>query len=226
MKYSVILFDLDQTLFDTDLNAEKSLKKLELPFSFTFTDDRILHWHHLQQKMWGDLEKGKLSRQQLNDTRFQAYFDYFDQKVDSVGLEQQYEEIFYTQHELMPHAKMLLETLQADYQLEVISNGTILKQKQMLHNSATEHYFDKMFLAENIGYSKPNAKFFDAVVDELKPYQRKDMLVIGDSLSADIQGANNASIDSVWFNRYQVANEKVSPTYEVSDLKDIIKILE
>ena len=197
MKYSVLLFDLDQTILDTDTNAENALKKLDLPFNFDFTDKRVLHWHHTQQRMWADLELGKLTRQQLVDTRFQTYFDDFNIKVDSLALEDQFEKTFYAEHALMPHAKELLQQLQGDYQLEIVSNGTRAKQSRILNDAHIRPLFDKMFLAEDLGYSKPDPKFFEKVVSELTPIKKSEMLVIGDSLTADIQGAISSDIDSV-----------------------------
>lgn len=224
MKYSVLLFDLDQTILDTDTNAERALKNLDLPFKFDFTDDRIMHWHHTQQRMWADLELGKLTRQQLVDTRFQTYFDDFDIKVDSLALEAQFEKTFFAEHELMPHAKELLQRLQDDYQLEIISNGTRAKQERILNDAQIRPLFDKMFLAEDLGYSKPDPQFFEKVVSALAPTKKSDMLVIGDSLTADIQGAIASNIDSVWFNPHHEKTTK-SPTYVVNDLKDIADIL-
>lgn len=224
MKYSVLLFDLDQTILDTDTNAERALKNLKLPFEFNFTNDRVLHWHHTQQRMWVDLELGKLTRQQLVDTRFQTYFNKYDIEVDSLALEAQFERTFFAEHELMPHAKELLQTVHGNYKTVVISNGTRAKQEKILHDAKIAPLFDEIFLAEDLGYSKPDPQFFEKVVNGLNPFKKSDMLVIGDSLTADIQGAIGSNIDSVWFNPHH-AKTTMSPTYEVSDLQDIANIL-
>lgn len=224
MKYSVLLFDLDQTILDTDTNAENALKKLTLPFKFDFTDKRILHWHHTQQRMWADLELGKMTRHQLVDTRFQTYFDDFDIKVDSLALEAQFEKIFYAEHELMPNALELLQKLQDNFQLEIVSNGTRAKQSRILNDAHIRSLFDKMFLAEDIGYSKPDSRFFSKVISELTPFKKSEMLVIGDSLTADIQGAIDSNLDSIWFNPHH-AKSDMPYTYEVNDLKEITNIL-
>lgn len=224
MKYSVLLFDLDQTILDTDTNAERALKNLQLPFEFDFTNERVLHWHHTQQKMWADLELGKLTRQQLVDTRFQTYFDDYDIEVDSLALETQFERTFFAEHELMPHAKDLLRQLHGNYKLAVVSNGTRAKQERILNDARIASLFDEIFLAEDLGYSKPDPRFFEKVSQKLVPYEKSDMLVIGDSLTADIQGAIDSKIDNVWFNPKHLKTI-MSPTYEVSDLQDIANIL-
>lgn len=224
MKYSVLLFDLDQTLFDTDKNAGNALRKMKLPFEFDFDESRVEHWHETQRQMWGELELGQMTQTTLIETRFQRYFDFYGIKVDSSKLEQQFEQLFFAEHELMPHAKDLLLNLHLNYKLVVISNSSPVKQKRLLHDAQIEDLFDEVFLAPEIGYSKPDVKFFKEVEQNLN-CQRSEMLVIGDSLSADILGANNFGIDSIWFNRYQSPNSTVEPTYEVNDLKEIIDIL-
>lgn len=225
MTYSVLLFDLDQTILDTDTNAENALKNLELPFDFQFTDQRVLHWHHLQQQMWADLELGKLTRQELVDTRFQRYFEDFGIEVDSLALEQQFQRTFFAEHALMPHAKEVLQQLQANHQLMVISNGTRAKQERILKDSGIDIFFDQVFLAEDIGYSKPDPKFFMAVDSALPKYDRADMLVIGDSLTADIKGAVDSNIDSIWFNPHHLQTTNNQATFEIDDLAKIPDIL-
>lgn len=118
----------------------------------------------------------------------------------------------------------MLQQLQGDYRLEIISNGTRAKQERILNDAQIRPLFDKMFLAEDLGYSKPDPQFFEKVVSELAPAKKSEMLVIGDSLTADIQGAIASNIDSVWFNPHQ-AKTTMAPTFEVNDLKDITAIL-
>ena len=225
MKYSLLLFDLDQTLFDTDKNAENALKQLNLPFDFPFTEEQVDYWHHLQQQMWADLELGKMTRQQLVDTRFLRYFEHFGIAADALDCEQQFEKVFFAEHALMPYTQELLTTLSKQYQLAVISNGTRAKQEQQLRDSKIDHFFDKVYLAGEVGFSKPDINFFQAITQSQPEVNKSEMLVIGDSLTADIKGANNFQIDSIWFNPHQLTASDIKPTYEVNELKQITDIL-
>lgn len=225
MNYSTLLFDLDQTLLDTDKNAEMALRNLNLPFSFQFTDQRVLAWHHTQQEMWKELELGELSRQKLMATRFERYFDQYQIEVDSQALEEQFEERFFAEHELMPFARDILKKLSPQNKLVVISNGTRQKQERILNDAKIANFFDDIFLAEEVGYSKPDPKFFQAVTQKLNDTDPSKMIVIGDSLTADIKGANNSNLDSIWFNPHHLTASVIKPTYEVSQLNEILNII-
>lgn len=226
MNYSTLLFDLDQTLLDTDKNAEMALKKLTLPFSFEFTNQRVMMWHHTQQEMWKELELGKLSRQKLMATRFKRFFDHYQINVNSVALEQQFEQKFFAEHKLMPFAREILKELSPQNNLVVISNGTRQKQERILNDAKIVNFFDDIFLAEEVGYSKPDPKFFQIVTQKLDIADPSKMIVIGDSLTADIKGANNYNLDSIWFNPHHLMSSTIKPTYEVDQLSKILNIVE
>jgi len=225
MNYPIALFDLDQTLLDTDKNAETALRKMHLPFTFDFDDTRVQMWHQTQQQMWKELELGTLSRETLMQTRFKCYFDLYQIDVDSNALETQFEDRFFAEHALMPHAQELLTKLSPDHTLVVISNGTRRKQERILRDAKIDSFFEKVYLAEEIGYSKPDINFFKTVVENLSLDNSKDAIVIGDSLTADIQGAINSNLDSIWFNPYQIKQDDICPTYEVTDLSEISNII-
>jgi len=225
MNYPIALFDLDQTLLDTDKNAETALRKMQLPFTFDFDDTRVQMWHQTQQQMWKELELGTLSRETLMQTRFKHYFDFYQIDVDSNSLETQFEDRFFAEHALMPHARDLLTKLSPDHTLVVISNGTRRKQERILRDAKIDSFFEKVYLAEEIGYSKPDINFFKTVVENLSLDNSKDAIVIGDSLTADIQGAINSNLDSIWFNPYQIKQDDICPTYEVTDLSEISNII-
>ena len=86
-------------------------------------------------------------------------------------------------------------------------------------------YFSKIFVSEIIGHNKPNKEFFDACFSKLNGATPLNTVMIGDSLTADIKGATDYGMTTIWFNKKdQVAEEKIY-TYSVNDLKAIKKYL-
>ncbi|MDT7014389.1 YjjG family noncanonical pyrimidine nucleotidase [Levilactobacillus namurensis] len=227
MDFPILLFDLDQTLFDTDTNAQNALRKLALPFNFAFNDQQVAYWHRLQQIMWADFEQQKLTRETLINTRFERYFAHYGITVDGPTYERAFQQQFFAEHALMPHAQDVLARLKAaHYQLAVISNGTRAKQDRQLADSHLDQYFDQVFLSEDLHASKPDRQFFTQVQAGWPQATTTDYLVIGDSLSADIQGANNAQFASVWYNPHQLPNTShATPTYQITTLPELIDLL-
>lgn len=226
MQYPVLLFDLDQTLLDTDRNAQEALRQLDLPFDFAFDHDQLAYWHRLNWEMWGQLEQKQLTQTELVNTRFSRYFDHFGIAVDGVACEQQFQGLFFAEHHLIAGAREILAALHPHHQLVVISNGSRAKQHQQLAAAHIERYFDRLFLAEELGYSKPDPHFFKTVEATLAPATPSDMLVIGDSLSADIAGAHQADLASVWFNpAHQDLPATSQPTYQIHQLTDLLPLL-
>ncbi|KRL66647.1 YjjG family noncanonical pyrimidine nucleotidase [Companilactobacillus versmoldensis] len=225
MKYPLILFDLDSTLLDTNLNAEKALQKMPIAQKFSFNSERLAYWHVLNNSLWQQYESNQITKDQLFDQRFKRYFQHFDVQVDTSPFQDQFIKLFAQEHELMPHAVDLLDSL-SDHQLYVISNGTKFKQQQQIKGANIGSYFRKVILSEYLGYKKPDPKFFQSMSQVIGDNDFSDMLVVGDSLSADIQGANRAGIDSVWYNPSKSVNKgSQKPTYEVDDLLQIQNIL-
>lgn len=227
MNYPVILFDLDQTLFDTDKNAMQALRQLDLGFDFSFNAEHIADWNQLMRVMWAQFERKEMGRTELVDTRFVRYFDHYGISIaDGHALDQQFQRLFFAQHALFPHAKEILADLKPDHHLAVISNGSKAKQDQQLTAAGIMQDFDQIFLAEDLGAHKPDPAFFKAVRRQLPDHDQADLVVIGDSLTADIQGANRANLASIWYNPDHLTNATaIRPTYEIDDLRQIPAML-
>ena len=93
-------------------------------------------------------------------------------------------------------------------------------------NSNIASYFEQVFISDRIGFQKPDKAFYDYIADDIAYFDYSRALMIGDSLLADIQGGNNAGIDTVWYNPYIKTNETgIRPTYEVNDYKQLLALL-
>ncbi|MQS53459.1 noncanonical pyrimidine nucleotidase, YjjG family [Lactobacillus salsicarnum] len=226
MKYPNILFDLDNTIFDTKENARLALRKMRIAKTFPFNEDQIHWWFQVNDLLWGQFEDGTITRDQLLDRRFNTFFGKYDIHVDSAKFEEEFQYLFASEHELMPNAINMLDTVSKDHHLFVVSNGTKFKQYTQLDGANITNYFDKIFLSEDIGYKKPDIQFFDAVKADLNENDNSKMLVVGDSLSADIDGANRSHIDSVWYDtEHETNNSEIKPTYTIDGLDELLDVI-
>lgn len=221
MNYKYILIDLDDTILDTRANTHNALKEMSKYVDFPFNDEQIQYWYQMNDYLWKQLEEKQISRQELMDSRFPNLFSHFNKQIDTTNINQQYFDVLNQQHELMPGAKEILQELNKTYRLFAASNGTGDKQYSQTAGAKIDQYFEKIFLSEDIGFDKPDKKFFEAIENELQA-KPEDFLMIGDSLSSDIAGANYSNIDSLWYNKNEINNKTdFKPTYEVTKLADI-----
>ena len=85
---------------------------------------------------------------------------------------------------------------------------------------------DEMFISEKLGVTKPSRKFFEIALRVLDIEKREKVLVVGDSLGADIKGGNDAGLATCWYNPHGAENDTdIQPTYTISRLEDLYPIV-
>lgn len=227
MNYKFLLFDLDHTLLDfeaaEDVALTQLLEEAQVPDVQTYKDFYI----PMNQQLWQDLTLNKISKKELVNTRFAKLFDQNGQKVDGRTLAHRYQNFLSQQGQTLTGAETLLEKLTDEgYRIFGATNGIANIQTGRMANSNIAFYFEQVFISDRIGFQKPDKAFYDYIADDIAYFDYSRALMIGDSLLADIQGGNNAGIDTVWYNPYIKTNETgIRPTYEVNDYKQLLALL-
>ena len=228
MKYEILLFDADNTVLDFDKSEEQALQRAfsETGLQFNQTVLQIYRKNNIYQ--WQLFEQGKLTKPQVLINRFVETFKELNLSLDKVEVVSNlYEEYLKLGFFVVPHAVEVLEQLQAKCKLYVVSNGVAEIQNSRMKGSGLEKYFLQRFVSEEVGYPKPQVEYFDYCFKHIDGFDNSKTLIIGDSLTSDIQGGVNAGIDTCWFNPWHNANNsKLTPTYEISDLRQIVEIVE
>ena len=107
-----------------------------------------------------------------------------------------------------------------------VTNGTKLAQDRKLKNSGLIELLDGVFISEVIGVEKPMVGFFEKVFETIGAYDKSEVLIVGDSLTSDMQGGNNVGIVTCWFNPDEKANSTdLRINYEIRDLQQVLDIL-
>ena len=120
----------------------------------------------------------------------------------------------------------IIRSLKGKVKQYVVSNGTVIAQNKKLRLSGLGDLMDGIYLSEELGAEKPNIKFFEQVFADIGPIERTEVLIVGDSLSSDICGGNNAGIQTCWYNPLGAelkGDYKVD--YEIRNLNEIYEIL-
>lgn len=226
--YKYIFIDLDDTLFDFQKSEHLSIQQLLSDYQLETSPEMIQSYKTYNQSLWHQIEQGNLTKDQLLNTRFPGFFKSFDIEIsDGIAVDNQFRSYLVQNTFLLPDALTFLKTLKKhQFKLYAASNGVYETQFHRLHLTEIYDLFDDYFISEKIGFAKPDPRFFTFAFNQLNITDLSQVVMIGDSLSSDIQGANNANIDVIWLN--QQAKELPSSLkviYQTSHLKDVMNYL-
>ena len=225
--YKHLFFDLDHTLWDFDANARESLLELYAHFGL---EDRIntpfeafypSYLHH-NEVLWDRYHKGLISSEELKWKRM--WRTMLDFKVADEPLARElsakFLEILPPRKRLFPYTLEILHYLKGKrYELHLITNGFEKTQWSKISNSGLDGFFTHVITSEGSNSLKPKKEIFDFAMNKAGA-SLPESIMIGDNLEADIQGAMNAGMDSVFVNHINATTE-LKPTYTVTHLKEL-----
>lgn len=210
--YRHLYFDLDHTLWDFDTNSIDTLVELFDRFGLEqyFENFEAFHQSYERQNvhLWNLYRLNKINKHELNRERFTRPL--LEAGCTNRAMAQEFADAYLavspTKTALLPYASEILEYLYPHYKLYIISNGFNEVQYKKLHLSGIHKYFSRIFISDQLGFHKPSRDFFDYVVKSTNA-RKKECLVIGDSIEADIDGARNAGIDCIFYNSRALAHD-------------------
>lgn len=227
MKYKILLFDADETLFDFNRSEQTALHQAFIHFDLDF--DKSLHiplYHKVNHAIWKDFEKGIITQEALKTKRFSNLFNVLDIKVDSKNFADIYMDYLGKSSILFPDSISVIDTLSKTHRLAIITNGLSIVQENRIAKSSISSYFEQIIISESIGLSKPSPSIFEYTLAQMQCTNKSAVLMIGDSLTSDIQGGINFGIDTCWYNPKQIENKlNINPTYEINSLESIFDII-
>lgn len=226
--YKYLLFDLDHTLLDFAAAEEHALTQLLAVTGVENREAFKAYYKPLNQSMWKELEKGKLSKTELINTRFVRAFAHFGRAVDGQKMALLYQKYLSQQGQAFVGAGELLQQLLAlGYELYGATNGVTYIQENRLLHSPIRSFFKEVFISEQMGTKKPETLFYEKIANRIVGFTKERALMIGDSLTADVKGGNDAGIDTVWYNPASQANHTpIQPTYEVRNYQELLDLLQ
>lgn len=232
MKYQHVFFDLDHTLWDFETNSKETLFDLyhELGLqSAGIPEFQHFHstYHHHNTIFWDRFRKGYITREELRWKRmWRTLLDYkLANETLARTLSERYLEILPTKKNLFHDTIEILDYLKGKgYPMHLITNGFEKTQHAKIKNSGIEPYFTHIITSEAAGIMKPHVAIFEYAV-KVAGTTAEHAIMIGDTLDADIEGGNNAGMDTVYFNPAEPATGNIVPTYVINSLSELKKIL-
>ena len=198
------LFDLDQTLLDFHASEYKALGLVLRSNGLSFSDEIYRAFKAYNKSLWLELEKGTISRTELFTMRFQDVFGRCEGDtagLDPLKVNDDFIRTMSVNGVLMDGALEFVRRVKeniSDSRIYIASNGATINAKGRIASTGLDRYIDGLFISEDMGVTKPDAAFFDLCLNRIGE-PKSTCIMIGDSLSSDMLGAKNASLDSVWF---------------------------
>lgn len=227
MNYDLILLDADGTLFDYDKAEANALEKTFVYFNLEYNKEQKLNEYRIINKqIWIDYECGKISSEDLRIERFRRLFGNYIEEVNLELFSKEYLSMLGKGSYLIDGAEELCRYISKKYKVAILTNGIKDVQLSRINNSPLNKYIHYIITSEETGYKKPEVGIFNYAFDAVGHADKDTTIIIGDSLSSDIQGGKNYGISTCWYNSIGEENKTgLKPDYEIKDLNELFKLL-
>ena len=221
MRYKRILMDIDDTLFDFMPGNRNAIAALmdELGLSSPTVFDEYQAINHA---CWQALERGEMNQETLHVERFRRFLAEKGRSDDPARVADRFADLLGQQNIPLPYALETMQELCEKIPVVLLTNGITVIQKKRLAASPLKDWVQGVVISQEVGVSKPDPRIFEIALGGLDP---RDALMIGDGITSDVMGANNAGVDVCWYNpKGKVLPEGVHAEYEIRDIRDCIAI--
>ena len=226
-KYYCILFDADNTLLDFDAAESKALADTLRNYGIEPDAETVQTYRTINGELWRQLEKGQIRRDKLMAERYTRFLKAVNAAGSGAEMNQYYLDQLSTHPDLAaPNVLDVMKELAEVATLAVVTNGFDRVQSRRVAESGLKEFVEEVFVSEKLDSEKPNRKIFDTALRSLGVENRERVLMVGDSLTSDIQGGINAGLDTCWYNPNHAENPgKVIPTYEIASLEELYPLV-
>lgn len=228
----VVLWDIDGTLLDFGQAENYAIKRCFEIFEMgACTDEMVERYSAINTKYWERLERNEITKQEVLVGRFREFFE-------TEGLAVEKAEPFNEEYQVRlgdkvffnDDGKELVRELRERGILQyAVTNGTLTAQRRKLAASGLDRLLSSAFISDEIGVEKPNMGFFEHVFGALSQagdFKKDEIMIVGDSLTSDIQGGNNAGIVCCWYNPNGNENTKgLRIEYDIRKLGELRRVL-
>lgn len=221
-----VLLDVDNTLLDFNLSAKATIKTAFSEMGIEYSDGIFDTFLRVNDKLWRRIERKEITREKLHEIRWEIIFDELGITADGKKMEGLF--LRHLEDFAIPveGALDIVRYLADKYKLYTASNAPYAQQIKRLTISGIMPYVSGILNFEAQGVHKPQKQFFEQCLNAMRPFGKDEITLIGDSLSADMQGGKSVGFNTIWFNHDGI---KITPPetcdYVVRALGEIKNIL-
>lgn len=214
-----------------------AFKDLMYEFNIPYSDELSSFYTSVNESLWKALERKEITKQYLKDTRFGPVYDKACElfpsmsipRPSSVSMNSRYMSLFANYAFYLPGAEsMLREVHSFGVPMYIITNGTKFTAESRIALSGVSAFMTDVFISDVIGVNKPDKGFFEYVMNSVGDKNPDNYLVIGDSLTSDILGAQNCGMASCLFTAtgsFPVGFENYSITHFASGYPELVSVI-
>ena len=225
-RYPYLLFDADNTLFDFEAANHNAFAGVCEYCGLVYSEELYEFYESINRPLWHQLDLGEVTKEFLVVERFRRFLAQKGIDRDPAECNRIQLAGLGSSTALLPHALEVVKKLAQTHKLYIVTNAVASVQRSRLANSAIAPYITAAFISEEAGAAKPSRAYFDYVMARIDGITPDNCLVIGDSLSSDIKGANNAGLPACWYNlKGDPRPADLSIDYEIRDLRELYDIV-
>lgn len=225
--YEFLFIDLDDTILDFHKAEHIALGKTFAAMGLAPTEAVLARYSQINRSCWERLERGEMTRSEVLVGRFAMLFAEVGMSVEPAECAAAYEHNLSIGHYFLPGAEAALESLAPRYRLFLASNGTARVQAGRLDSANIRRFFEAIFISQEIGANKPAKAYFDRCFARIPGFSPERAMIVGDSLSSDVLGGQNAGIATCWVNpSHGPRKPGIRVDYEIAALAELPGLLE
>lgn len=222
-----LFLDLDDTILDFHKAEAVAVSKTFRDRGINPTKEMVERYSAINKTHWEMMERGELTREQVLVRRFQVFFGELGMTADPVEVQRNYEQYLSIGHYFLPGAEAAVASLAGKYRLFLASNGSAKVQAGRMKSANLYRFFEQVFVSQDIGHNKPSRAYFESCFSKISGFDRTKALMVGDSLTSDIRGGNNAGIRTCWVNPHHLpADPEIPADYEIESIAQLEALLE
>ena len=222
--HKAIFFDVDDTLLNFGSGSQWALADVFARFDVELDAAVKQRYESINNGLWAEQKQGLRSVQSVIDSRFRLLFEALNWQIDADAFRDAYQANLAQSHVLEQGALETVRHLSQKYPLYVASNSILAMQTSRLRLAKLLPYFQDLFVSNDIGYEKPDLRFFETCLQRSQ-LQPEDIVFVGDSLEADMAGASGSGMTACWYNPQQKdAPQNIAIQYTITYLSQLTEL--
>ena len=222
--YDIVLLDADMTIWDFEASEKLALKDTVEFVGAEMTEEVFAFYHKVNSALWKAFDLKQVTKEELAYRRFAELLTFVGKEGDPLALNGYYQQRLGEHSIMLPGAEDMCRTLAARCTLYILTNGMHVAQVGRFEKSPIKQYITEMFISEDMGCQKPDKEYYDKVFGLIGLEDKTRAVMVGDSLTSDIQGGINSGVDTIWYNaKGKPHNPEIMPTYTAYTMDEIVE---